>query len=130
MSRSLVAQGIYDRLNDVSVTALAPIFDEVPEGQNYPYIVIGDLIERADNRAGNTKGKDFLLDIKIWSDYRGWKKIDEIADAIETRLDNQTETVAVTGWNVNLLNFEGMTKIRAATFRQGIMRFRINVVDV
>ena len=116
-------------ITDVSNTSItARVFDDVPEGTVYPYVVIGQ--ETASNIG--TKDKDaneHTLTIHVWSQYRGRKEIKNIMSQIYTALHNSDITISgATLVNIRhefeqtLLESDGLT-------RHGVMRFRAVVFD-
>ena len=127
-------QGIFSKLNsatltDVSGTSITSrVFDDVPEGTAYPYLVIGE--ETATNI--DTKDKEaheHTLTFHVWSQYRGRKEIKNIMSQIYTALHNSDITVSgATLVNIRhefentLLESDGIT-------RHGVMRFRAVVFD-
>ena len=123
---------IYSKLNDDStldgIVGNNKIFDDVPQGTSYPYVVIGE--ETAiDAGAKDTDAQEFTLTIHIWSRYKGRKQTKEIAERIYTLLHN----VAISVSSASLVNIrnefftilvddDGLT-------RHGVMRFRAVVLD-
>ena len=126
-------KAIYSRLSGGSITdendqAITGVFDDVPEGTAYPYVVIGE--ETATNIG--TKDKDmheYTQTIHVWSQYRGMRDVKEIMEQIYTLLNDYSITVsgasAITlrhEFQTVLLEDDGIT-------RHGIMRFRVVVSD-
>ena len=127
-------QGIFSKLSsatltDVSGTSITSrVFDDVPEGTAYPYLVIGE--ETATNI--DTKDKEaheHTLTFHVWSQYRGRKEIKNIMSQIYTALHNSDITVSgATLVNIRhefentLLESDGIT-------RHGVMRFRVVIFD-
>ena len=127
-------QGLYNvitggTLTDVDGTSItSKVYDDVPEGTTYPYVVIG---EETATEIG-TKDKDaheHTLTIHVWSQYRGRKEIKNIMSQIYTLLHNVA--ISVTGASLvqirheferTLLENDGIT-------RHGVMRFRAVVFD-
>lgn len=116
-------------LTDVDGTSItSKVYDDVPEGTAYPYVVIG---EETAIEIG-TKDKDaheHTLTIHVWSQYRGRKEIKNIMSQIYTLLHNVA--ISVTGASLvqirheferTLLENDGIT-------RHGVMRFRAVVFD-
>ena len=59
----------------------SPVFDSVPKGHPYPYIVLAEI----ENKPWNTKttdGVESFFTIKVASDYTGSKAADEIGNAV------------------------------------------------
>src|SRR5690348_14900030 len=100
---------IYTRLAAYSaLTALvgARIYDFVPESARPPYVVIGDDTA-ADwgNKTGN--GWDVTLTLHCWDfEKTGRKSVKNILSAVYDALNRQEASVAVTGFNLVLLQSE------------------------
>lgn len=116
-------------LTDVAGTSITTkVFDDVPEGTSYPYVIIGE--ETAINFG--TKDKDaneHTLTIHVWSQYRGRKEIKNIMSQIYTILHNTDITVSGASlvnirheFEQTLLEADGIT-------RHGVMRFRVVIFD-
>ena len=116
-------------LTDVARTSITTkVFDDVPEGTAYPYVIIGE--ETATNFG--TKDKDaneHTLTIHVWSQYRGRKEIKNIMSQIYTILHNTDITVSGASlvnirheFEQTLLEADGIT-------RHGVMRFRVVIFD-
>ena len=104
------------------------VFDDVPEGTPYPYIVIGE--ETAANNGTKTlDGIEHTLTIHAWSQYRGRREIKEIMQSIYENLHNTDISIAGASlvnirqeFNTTLSETDGIT-------RHGVMRFRAVVFD-
>lgn len=70
----------------------AAVFDHVPEGAPYPYVVIGEAIETPNNWHGG-HGRDTTVNLHVWSRQRGFSEANRIADRITQLLDHQPMTV-------------------------------------
>ena len=116
-------------LTDVAGTSITTkVFDDVPEGTAYPYVIIGE--ETATNFG--TKDKDaneHTLTIHVWSQYRGRKEIKNIMSQIYTILHNTDITVSGASlvnirheFEQTLLEADGITM-------HGVMRFRVVIFD-
>ena len=116
-------------LTDISGTSItSKVYDDVPEGTAYPYIVIGE--ETAiPTGAKDTDGHEHTLTFHVWSKYRGRKEIKQIMEQIYTILHNVA--ISITGATLvnirheferTLLESDGIT-------RHGVIRFRAVVFD-
>jgi len=116
-------------LTDVDGTSITSrVYDDVPEGSTYPYVVIGE--ETASPMgAKDVDAHEHTLTIHVWSQYRGRKEIKNIMSQIYTLLHNVA--ISVTGASLvqirhefarTLLENDGIT-------RHGIIRFRAVVFD-
>ena len=126
-------KAIFSRLNGGSIVdeqdqAITGVFDDVPEGSAYPYVVIGE--ETATNIG--TKDKDmheYTQTIHVWSQYRGLKEIKEIMEQIYTLLNDFA--ISVSGASAITLRHEFPTTLTEGDglTRHGVMRFRVVVSD-
>jgi hypothetical protein len=78
------------------------LFDAVPRGFAFPYVVIGEDNEAAWNTA-DTSGSEHRLSIHAWSRAGGRKEAKLIADAIRAGLDDAALTLD--GHHLVSLNF-------------------------
>jgi len=124
---------VFSALNSASITdaagsAITGVFDDVPEGTAYPYVVMGE--ETATNIGVKDKDMhEYTQTIHVWSQYRGMRDVKEIMEQIYTLLNDYSITVsgasAITlrhEFQTVLLEDDGIT-------RHGIMRFRVVVSD-
>ena len=116
-------------LTDISGTSItSKVFDDVPEGTAYPYVVIGEETAIPVG-AKDTDGHEHTLTFHVWSQYRGRKEIKQIMQQIYTLLHNVA--ISITGATLvnirheferTLLESDGIT-------RHGVVRFRAVVFD-
>ena len=116
-------------LTDISGTSIATkVYDDVPEGTAYPYIVLGEETAIPVG-AKDTDGHEHTLTFHVWSQYRGRKEIKQIMQQIYTILHNVA--ISITGATLvnirheferTLLESDGIT-------RHGVIRFRAVVFD-
>ncbi len=115
-------------ITDAAGSAISGVFDDVPEGTAYPYIVVG---EESSNNV-STKSLDMhehTLTIHTWSQYRGLKEIKVIMKQIYDNLNDVS--LNVTGGQAVNMKQEFLTTLVDADgiTRHGIMRFRAVVSD-
>ena len=124
---------VFSALNSGNITdyesaAITGVFDDVPQGTAYPYIVVGE--ETAIDVS--SKDKDIFehtLTVHVWSQYRGRRDIKVIMKQVHDILHDSSLTVSG-GSMVNmrqefqttLLEGDGIT-------RHGVIRFRAVVSD-
>ena len=126
-------KAIYSRLSGGSITdendqAITGVFDDVPEGTAYPYVVIGE--ETATNIGVKDKDMhEYTQTIHVWSQYRGLRDIKEIMEQIYTLLNDYSITVS--GASAIMLRHEFQTTLTEGDglTRHGVMRFRVVVSD-
>ncbi len=115
-------------ITDAAGSAITGVFDDVPEGTAYPYIVVGE--ESSNNIS--TKSLDMhehTLTIHTWSQYRGLKEIKVIMKQIYDNLNDVS--LSVTGGQAVNMKQEFLTTLVDADgiTRHGVMRFRAVVSD-
>ncbi|MFQ5774192.1 MAG: DUF3168 domain-containing protein [Kiloniellaceae bacterium] len=101
----------------------ARVFDHVPQGGAFPYVVIGEATSGPfDGKTEN--GMEQTLTIHTWSRYRGLKETKEIMAAVAAALDGQG--LALAGHALVLLRFAfGATFLDPdGLTRHGVQRFR------
>jgi len=115
-------------ITDAAGSAITGVFDDVPEGTAYPYIVVGE--ESSNNIS--TKSLDMhehTLTIHTWSQYRGLKEIKVIMKQIYDNLNDVS--LSVSGGQAVNMKQEFLTTLvdPDGITRHGIMRFRAVVSD-
>lgn len=85
-------QAIYAKLSAMS---LAPVLDDVPDSQPYPYVSFGAILEDPAD-AHNQRGIDALVSLHVWSKAEGYREADAIFAELDALLDRQP--LVVTGW--------------------------------
>ena len=123
-----VQQAVYSALTgDPTIQGMlgnpARVFDHVPQGSDFPYLVIGDS-QATPFDTKTESGLDQRLTLHTWSRYRGLKQTKEIMAAVVDALDGQG--LAVSGHALVLLRFEFATTIvdDDGLTRHGVQRFR------
>jgi hypothetical protein len=116
---------IYNALNvsAVTTTLSCGVYDEVIEGNTYPFITLGE--ESTIDYSTNTEtGSETTVNIHIWSQYKGSKQTKEIMDKVHDLLHDSN--LSVTGFNLINLRFEFSDIMRDpdGITRHGVMRFR------
>lgn len=70
----------------------AAVYDYVPPGTPYPYVVIGHLTEVPDD-LHDREGSDVTATLHIWSDATGTKEVNDILAAMDAALHHRRLTV-------------------------------------
>lgn len=85
-----VQQAIYDRLvGDPTLAGMVTgVFDFVPEGAVYPYVVVGEVVVTPDNRHGGF-GRSIAATLHIWTRGRGNAEGLAVEDRVTQLLDHQ-----------------------------------------
>ncbi|MBY6265571.1 DUF3168 domain-containing protein [Azospirillum sp. 412522] len=106
--------------------ALDPVLvlDDVPQGQAFPYVVIGEDVVTDWPMLGDDEAEEIDLTLHVWSRYAGRKEAKTLMAAIRTALHQQP--LQVDGQQLVTLRFafetlfiepDGLT-------RHGVIRFR------
>jgi hypothetical protein len=121
-----IQKAVFNRLN----TSLnVPVYDNVPDNAQAPYVVIGDDTLTEYDTFGEL-GFEATVTIHSWSVYRGRKQVKEIMGSIYDALHRAELTV--TGYNLigcdcefseTFLESDGVT-------RHGVQRFRILIREI
>ncbi|WP_289009511.1 DUF3168 domain-containing protein [uncultured Thermomonospora sp.] len=90
-----VQAAYYARLtgDDELISMISGVYDYVPEDAAYPYVVIGEGTEIADNQHGEF-GRQTTQTLHVWSRYRGFAQGLAIANRIVELLDHQPLIIA------------------------------------
>jgi len=75
------------------MSLITGVFDEVPDGQPYPYVTINSITETADD-AHDHQGLWCTVQINVWTRAPGFKQAAEIFAAVDAVLDRQPLAVA------------------------------------
>lgn len=104
------------------------IFDDIPEGQAYPYIVVGEATaEEADTKTYN--GFEVALIIHYWSRFAGREEVKQMMGAGYDLLHNTYPAVA--GYNTVhcLFEFSETFLEDDGVTRHGVQRFNLTISD-
>lgn len=121
-------QAIYSRLTgDATLSSkVTGVFDSVPESQLTPYIVM-DQADSVPFVTYDRFGETVSIEIYIFSTYRGYKEINDIASDIQRLLANVTFNV--TGYDPVACYFDSanIDRLSDADTRVGIQSYRIQL---
>lgn len=104
------------------------IFDNVPESTDYPYVVIGNIITNNEGTA-TLDGNEYLVDIDVWSRYRGKKQISEISERIYNLLHDTDLSVSGASHVMTRANSVQTLVSGDGITRHGIISLSIIVYD-
>lgn len=119
-------QAIYNALNAAALGV--PIYDDVPQRSEFPYIVIGED-SHADWSVDDNVGTQASVTIHVWDRTRGRKKIKTLQGAIYDALNRATLTAA--GYNfvtIDLLTSESFLDADGKT-RHGVQVFNVMIEE-
>ncbi len=120
-----VHKAIYQKLTeDVTLAELiAGVFDRPPQGQEYPYITIGESAT-SDWSTLTTSGVEHRIDLHVWSREGGRKQTESIMERAHTLLHDGSLTID--GHSLVLMRFlsGGIILENDGWTYHGIMRFR------
>lgn len=115
-------------VNQIGFYVDVPIYDNVPQGAEPPYIVLGEAINAMDDTDGYN-GFNILYPIHVWSEYRGKAETLAIQSLIYKALHRGKFSlsgytcIAVTQESSQVLNDpDGIT-------RHGVQQFRILMTE-
>ena len=121
-------QTLFTTLNgdsQLTNTLGAAVFDDVPDTQavSFPYVQIGEDTA-TDYSTKDVTGTETVINLHVWSRYRGSKETKQVMDRGHTLLHDSNLTV--TGHNLINMRFEFGDVIRDpdGITRHGVMRFR------
>ena len=110
----------------------ARVYDEPPENAAFPYVVLGDVVERADNRMGGKVGRVLDIFVHAYTEKRGAKEAEDLLDRVDELLDNYI-SLSVTGYTVGLLNLldtQYFRDARAGTpLRHGVSTYELHLLE-
>jgi len=117
---------IYSTLSgdsNLTSTLGASIYDDVPQGSNFPYVVLGEDSSN-DNSTKDVNGTSSTLTIHVWSEYKGSKETKQIMDRVHDLLHDSN--LSISGFNLVNLRYEFSDIMRDpdGITRHGVMRFR------
>lgn len=120
MNQAAIQAAIYQALSTLSY----PVYDDVPQGAAFPYIVIGDDTSIPFDDDCNV-GAETTITIHVWSTYSGRLEVKQIMNAVYNRLHRQNLSIAGS-YSITLnaeyqdtfLDPDGVT-------RHGVIRFRL-----
>jgi uncharacterized protein (UPF0297 family) len=119
-------------LADVPLVALiaSRVYDEVPEAPTFPFVVVDTMgLEQSAMFDYSVDTTDVLTSIYAWSEYRGYKEVEQILGAVYDAVHQVLPTVA--GFSSILSRFEVSEegRIEGLPTRWGSSRFRITLQE-
>lgn len=121
MSALELQKSVYAKLNGNGYN----VYDAVPEGQAYPYIVIGnDTLINDDT--DTTNGIEATITIHTWGAIGGYQVVKEMQSAVYDLLHRQE--LSITGYTFTGCAFEFSDSFadQDGVLWHGVQRFRIN----
>lgn len=115
---------------DAALSALITgIFDEVPESQPFPYVVVGEATSYTQDTFANRVRSNTLY-IHIWSRYKGNEEVLNIQDNVDRILDRSN--LVMNGWVTIMCfsEFAETVKDPDGITRHALVRYRIEVETV
>lgn len=78
---------VFEKLTEsAALAALAPVYDDVPDNADFPYVVLGAMDARPESTQG-TDGLRLILTVESFSRYRGFSELRQIMAEITAALD-------------------------------------------
>jgi hypothetical protein len=105
------------------------VFDQVPTGQKFPYVTIGDATEVPDRVFGG-QYMDDTITLHIWSQAAGFKEALGIFSELNRILDGRT--LSISGFDHIYTNYEFSTTLRDpdGLTRHISVRYRVLVTEL
>lgn len=122
MELQLINKALFELLK---LCDLCPVFDSVPENKKMPYIVLAETQLMPWNTK-TTAGLEAILGILIYSDYRGDKEINRIADTLTSILAN-TPLLPGDGLTVIKQRLEELKIERLDGCREGSIKLNLKI---
>ena len=121
-----VQTAVYELLTaDTALMGLVTgVFDEVPEGTRYPYVVLGESMEQPDNTHDGF-GRETVETLHTWWDRRGMAQGKAIMSRLVELLDHQPLTIVGQHHVVTRYEFAQTLRDPNPKLRHGIQRFRV-----
>lgn len=120
-----IQKAIYQELSALGY----PVYDEVPDNAQMPYITIGE--ETADDWSTKTgQGIRSRFNVHVWSDYKGMKELKTIVDQVINALNYKTFTADNTTLVLVRLDTLNIVKDPEENVRHAILRFEILSTEV
>ncbi len=104
--------------------APVPVLDDVPQGQAFPYVVIGEDTVTDWPMLGDDEAEEIAVTIHVWSRYAGRKEAKELMGTIKAALHQQTLTVDGQQLVTLRFAFETLFMDPDGLTRHGVIRFR------
>jgi hypothetical protein len=125
-------KGIYSTLDSATINDVGgsdvSVFDDIPAGTAYPYIVVGDS-SQVNISTKTLDIHEYTINLHVWSQYRGKAEVKQIMDQIYTSLhDNGITLTGATLVDIKQEFEETFVESDGIT-RHGVMRFRAVVSD-
>jgi hypothetical protein len=110
--------------DDLTTLVGARVYDDVPEFEDFPYVVVGYGDEEEAGTADSAE-VEFRTEVHIWSQYHGQKEILRLVDAIRARLHGTRPIV--NGSPCVFCLFERTNRFTAedGVTRRAVMTFRL-----
>ena len=108
----------------VALGDAVPVLDDVPQGQAFPYVVIGEDTVTDWPMLGDDEAEEIDTVIHVWSRYAGKREVKELMGTIKVALHQQS--LPVDGPQLVTLRFafEAVFLEPDGLTRHGVIRFR------
>ena len=124
----IIQKAVFSRLD---TDLPEPVYDHVPDGSAYPYVVIGDDAESS----WNTKqlgGVEVELSITVYAQYRGWRTTKELADSVIASMTGVALDLSTDSFSALAVIYDGSQQNRHpdGITREIELSFRVKVQDI
>jgi uncharacterized protein with ATP-grasp and redox domains len=100
-------QAIVTRLKDVITddnTKYVPIFTQIPKGEVFPYIKVGEKFSNDSFRTKTSYGESVMVRIHAFSQTQGTKEINNITSQIKAAIGGNYLDLSAAGFNNVVMN--------------------------
>jgi hypothetical protein len=111
----------------LSANLSVPVFDEPPETEPKPYVVIGECTELPDNHHGGY-GSETTHTLHVWTESEGFSEALTIVKEITGVLNHQNQRLSVEGHHIVSIRLDMTRTLRDPNprLRHVPVRYRIN----
>ena len=119
-----IQKAIYDRLKN---NLTYEIYDSVPHGAKFPYIVLGESTN-IDFSTKVEKGHEITYTIHIWSEYEGYKELNEMASNVLRVITD--EDLIIDGFHMVMTAIDMVENMRDPEgYRHCVIRLRFKIQE-
>ena len=112
-----------------SAASKARVYDEPPTNAAMPYIVL-DLPTATPFNTFGVTGREWLVDVHVYSGHKGAQEAGQILARVEALLDHQHAALTVTGYTVARCALEDVNHLRESPLiRHGAARYRVTLQE-
>lgn len=115
-------RALYQRLQGLP----CPVFDDVPQGQAFPYAVIGEDVT-SDDDTKLDYGEELSTTIHVWSRAHGYSEVKELCNRVIAAVTANPLILAGFQFGIVLFEFGQVSREPDGQTRHGVLRFRFKI---